>query len=152
MKIRNGFVSNSSSSSFIIAYGMIKDRKKLDDYLKKNGITYEESISRWSEVRIVPYVEINQSNRNLSCTNCISLDIPIGLDKFKNKEFIIVELGNNEGDSFFWEDDSYECNWDKAEDIDFWSGSQRALIELFSEDQIIDEKCCDIIFGAERNG
>jgi len=41
MKIRNGFVSNSSSSSFCI-YGIVKEDDEIEDILKAKGVTEEE--------------------------------------------------------------------------------------------------------------
>lgn len=41
MKIRQGFVSNSSSSSFCI-YGVCKEDDEIEDILRANGVTDEE--------------------------------------------------------------------------------------------------------------
>lgn len=41
MKIRNGFVSNSSSSSFICCYATIVDEAKATEYLEKSKMDYE---------------------------------------------------------------------------------------------------------------
>ena len=47
MKIRNGFVSNSSSSSFMIGIGVVKNEKKLNEYMKKNNL--EIGTGRWDD-------------------------------------------------------------------------------------------------------
>ena len=44
MKIRNGFVSNSSSSSFCI-YGIMKDRNELIELIKSKNLPFEEEES-----------------------------------------------------------------------------------------------------------
>ncbi|MCK9428940.1 MAG: hypothetical protein M0R17_02880 [Candidatus Omnitrophica bacterium] len=41
MKIRQGFVSNSSSSSYIIGIGKLIDETKFTEYCKSNHIDYE---------------------------------------------------------------------------------------------------------------
>lgn len=41
MKVRQGFVSNSSSSSFIIGVGKVIDEDKITSYCKENGIDFE---------------------------------------------------------------------------------------------------------------
>ena len=70
MKIRNGFVSNSSSSSFVILGAAINDSElkdifgkdviyDLDDVIRSNGLIYERSddgettyigVSPWAEL------------------------------------------------------------------------------------------------------
>ena len=153
MKIRNGFVSNSSSSSFILGYGIIKDDEKFLKYCYENKITISNDINdEFSEVRVVPCWHIDKKHRILSCTNHIELIIPNEIEYNHGKDLIIVELGNDEGDGEFYNDDIEEMEWYRAENINFWSGHQRAIIELFSNKEIIDSKYSEIKFGAERNG
>jgi len=58
MKIRNGFVSNSSSSSFILAVksDISKNEKRVlfNKYIKKE---YEEAAKEWSGDEVVPSEE-----------------------------------------------------------------------------------------------
>ena len=46
MKIRKGFVSNSSSSSYIIGLGIVKDEIKLDKFLRSLPDSWENG--SWS--------------------------------------------------------------------------------------------------------
>ena len=56
MKIRNGFVSNSSSTSYIV-YGWVIPKQKMEDICIENGFTEETSgkpptsvVRGWTEV------------------------------------------------------------------------------------------------------
>ena len=76
MKIRNGFVSNSSSSSFVIAF---KDKKVADIFKKVfNHYDYSESIQQYKK------------EGNLTFDNIVVLSIPFGAEDmlkfFDNRE------------------------------------------------------------------
>ena len=155
MKIRNGFVSNSSSSSFILGYAVIKNKniEKFQEYCAESGIQIVNDIEEtYANVRFVPCLHVDKKHRILSRTNHTELIIPMELEYRSNCHVAIIELGNDEGDSEFYSDSEYgDLDWDRAKNKSFWSGWQLALINLFDTD-IIDKNNSQILFGAERNG
>jgi hypothetical protein len=158
MKCRTGFVSNSSSSSFIIGYGVIKNKDKLKKYLKDNKIETTEfysgdDILEYTETKIVNSYNLmcEPQFRLLSCSNYTEIVIPKELE-YGNNEIFIVTINNNEGDSEFWNYAYGDYDYGKAEDISFYSGYQRDLISLFTMSDIIDQKYMQFKIGAERNG
>jgi hypothetical protein len=158
MKCRTGFVSNSSSSSFIIGYGFIKNKDKLKKYLKDNKIETTEfysgdDILEYTETKIVNSYNLmcEPQFRLLSCSNYTEIVIPKELE-YGNNEIFIVTINNNEGDSEFWNYAYGDYDYGKAEDISFYSGYQRDLISLFTMSDIIDQKYMQFKIGAERNG
>ena len=85
MKTRNGFVSNSSSSSFIIAIGKVIDKEKLLSFLKNNNISsYEYNICKKTDIfKEDTFYWLNcNSSRNYSC------------GAINSNKFIVYGVGN----------------------------------------------------------
>ena len=136
MKIRNSFVSNSSSSSFITGYGVI-DTKKYDELIKfiKERCDYNES-----------FLIGLKKDLDLIYTN-VSVD-----DSISDTDLIlVVNYWNGEGDSEFY--DSWgEPDYTKASDINFYSEEQQELIHALSEGTFFDKtKPYDCSFGARKD-
>jgi hypothetical protein len=132
MKIRSGFVSNSSSSSFIIGVAEILDEEKVREYLKDNeGWMYKEleiiktdeldftvnedgtttKVSKNCEVQKVIYDDGEElivwikapTNNEENCSGVV--------DEPKGKTLIVARIGNNEDDGPFLRDDGF-CGLD----------------------------------------
>lgn len=143
MKIRNGFVSNSSSSSFVLGYGKVVDRDALNKYLKENNLSINCGwIRMWDD----NYESRWSSQYELSCSNHTSVTIP---EELRCEGTIIAEFGNNEGDDAFSSEDGWDLDYSCAENIEWYDKDQQAVIRLFSQ-PFIEKGYVQI--GAERNG
>jgi len=58
MKVRSGFVSNSSSSSFILGIGIVEDEAKFREACKDSGLAFGDEASWRNEVTIKPLSQI----------------------------------------------------------------------------------------------
>lgn len=150
MKTRMGFVSNSSSSSFICGIAEIADKTKFDDYIKQKGIelndydvfvTTEEDSDNKCDVRLVgghivvdSFVTDSRVNRNKPGTM-----------------FFVVNISNDEGDYSFWDEEYGEMNYNI--DLDYYSTRQQQLYNIFTDPTSgLNMDNADVTYGAERNG
>lgn len=128
MKTRSGFVSNSSSSSFIIGVAEILDEEKVREYLKDNkfwnlnkleifntdelDFTVNEDdtttkISKNCEVQKIIYDDGEELDVRVKApTNKKELCIGF-VDEPTDKTLLVVRVGNNEEDGPFLRDDGF---------------------------------------------
>jgi hypothetical protein len=153
MKIRNGFVSNSSSSSFIVGVAKIDNYELFQNYLKHNRIKlgYDVKVLTLNDIMNKPDYDIHFNNNKIyvdSFQTDASLDIK---DCLPTDLFFVVNITNNEGDSDFMYGD--DCDLDYDIDPSFFDDEQRKTYNaFFSEKSGLDLHKSDVYFGAGRNG
>ena len=154
MKTRNGFVSNSSSSSFIIAIGKVIDKEKVESFLDSCGMkdSYFISIEKLSGMTTLAYpTNINDERIAIECFEGSSVELDRSLLK-EDDEVLVIYIANNEGDCGIF---SGYVNGEYVEidyniDLDDLPGKQAELYDGLCESNGIIH--VDKKYGAARNG
>ena len=151
MKVRLGFVSNSSGSSFVLAIAVVGkragDKERAHDFIKnlvpEKGWDYMvkfETVNDLMEKGVVrnDSASISGFNGDIVHINGIQWD----------DEILIVDITNNEGDGPFWNEEAGEMEYSRAWDV-LPEWQQDLYNELGPDNGFsrVDKK-----FGAERNG
>ena len=156
MKTRQGFVSNSSSSSFIVGVGKIKDIKDFKKWAKDNEVPLG-SYDDYSGLRIVSTTDlveksswdfgINENNDlwvEEPTNDCGRVSTP--LDHSSEDLYCIVCIGNDEGDDYFWNGDDY----DYAIDSSYFDGYQQDILQMLIDSKLLEKS--EHNYGAGRHG
>lgn len=150
MKIRSGFVSNSSSSSFIIGIGLVRPGKE-EEVAKIYGHENVESLidmvtddrrSKWG----IP--QVDGDTIRLEAFGYNSVDIRYVWNKLKELgvDDIKVVHFNESGSEPEWDDDNGSYNYDwYQDDPDAFSEDQQLKYKLLQNDRNLfiegDVKC-----------
>lgn len=166
MKIRTGFVSNSSSASFIIAVGKVVDKKKFDKFLKKIDMRVINGLSFYSLNEIKEsgdYSSVSIKKDSLIVESFTGSTVEMKVEDYHKAEegkdtverAISALTGSDNSDILVWyrsQEDIIETEDGTDYDID---------LEYFSKDEqnlfngLVEKNGVVLIqksFGAGRNG
>jgi len=154
MKIRNGFVSNSSSSSFIVGVAKINDYNEFVKYIENNNITlnYDVKVITLSNIKESTSYDMYVKNDKIY-VDSFQTDVSLNIKDCKDEDlFLVVNICNNEGDSdFMTSDDDYDIDYDI--DMSFFDIHDSKVYDAFySEESGLDLSKSEVYYGAGRNG
>jgi hypothetical protein len=151
MKIRNGFVSNSSSSSFIIGIAKINDINKLRKYMEDKNIKDDYDLTILSKMDILdnkPW-QIDIRNGKASIESFIGTDVKIDIENLSPLDTMLTYYFTGHGDSDFWNGDEYDYDIDMT----IFSENERKIYNMFKDkDSGLDIQTSEVNYGAGRNG
>ena len=126
MKIRNGFVSNSSSSSFIATYGKIVDVKKFENWM--SNCPYAKNYKVMSGTKI------------LEEQNAHKWDTPVTsgfMDYMINEKTVLEVMATNPDDLFIYKTGTGpDCDSDFMTSEDDWDLNYDVDLDRFDSDDI----------------
>ena len=159
MKARNGFVSNSSSSSFLIGIGKVRNgcQELVEAALARLNLDYDAGLFVCSGDELRPLHRdggchmADMSGKNVVVTSFNDSTVCFRRDLLSDGDIVLVaNISNNEGDEAFncGTEEDYEANYDIS--YDFFPEEQQRLMDLFGEKKLIQHG--DVSIGAGRNG
>ncbi len=156
MKIRKGFVSNSSSSSFIIGISKVSDIEKCNKYIKDNNIDKEVKITTYKDIKDSKPWQIEPiRDDKLTVESFDYSSVTLDIKNIEDNDYILMyAFFGNEGDNEFRDEDEEYSDIDYDIDYDFFDKEQKEVIDMFSnpEDAGLNKDDTLWTLGAARNG
>jgi hypothetical protein len=151
MKIRNGFVSNSSSSSFIIGIAKVTDLDKLKKYISDKGIKtdYEFNIITKYDLEQNPPWDVKMKSGKIALESFMGDTVSINSDDMNGLDIMLIYDYTGHDDSDFWNGDEYDYDIDLSL---FYENERKIYNMFFDEDSGIDTETSQVQYGAGRNG
>ena len=151
MKVRNGFVSNSSSSSFIIGVAKINDLNKLRKYMSDKGISAEYDLSILSKVDILnnkPW-RLDVRNNQASIESFTGSGVRLDIEKLALLDTVLTYYYTGHDDNDFWNGDEYDYDID----LSLFDTNEQNIYDMFKDkDSGLDVSTSQVTYGAGRNG
>lgn len=148
MKIRNGFVSNSSSSSFIIAIAEITDLPTFLESMKDVKFDYHYNYGTFEEL-LEKGMGVNGEENELCVESFTSATTTMVMEP--GKKYFVVDYAGNEGDeSFMDSDDDIDYDIDSS----FFDGNKtlKRILQVLFEPKKHGLGKTGYEYGAGSNG
>lgn len=158
MKKRNGFVSNSSSSSFIIGIAKVNDIEKCRKYIADNKIDDDVEIRTYKELKESDDWSVTvREGKSIQVESFDGATVSLNTEDFKGDEYVLTYcFFGNEGDGYFYEqgddDDWSEPNYDRVYDDNFFNKTEEDAMTMLGSGDTAGIEKCNYTIGASRNG
>lgn len=160
MKVRHGFVSNSSASSFIIGIAIVKDVEKCKKYIEDN------EFDKNRDLELFTYKEIKENKRwsvtidkgkSISVESFDGAVVSVDVKDLKDEDNVLIySFLGDEGDYCFYDsdnDDNWgELNYDKVYEDGFFNKVEKNIMTMLESEEIAGLEKCSYTIGASRNG
>jgi hypothetical protein len=144
-------VSNSSSSSFIIGIGRVKDEQKLRKILAEEGVNdYDYDIKTVKEIK--EEKRSDWDNRKFEIESFTYDIVSIDPTQLADDDKVITISGcrGDDGDFSIYDNDGDWVDYDYDIDINFFDGLPVSEAIKRFDDTVVDK--FDMSYGAGRNG